>query len=103
MSQVKAIISLGHSNFLENVKLGCPTISMKNSTVLGGTYWVPKLFIQWTSLSVNTKGDLRFLVRLSMPPRHSNEHHWSSKLGSLLYLKCNPPKKLTLRGTLKGH
>ena len=81
MSQVKAIISLGYSNFLEDVKLGCPTISMKNSTVLGGTYWVPKLFIQWTSLSVNTKGDLRFLVKLSMPPRHSNEHHWSSRLG----------------------
>ena len=35
MSQVKAIISLGYSNFLENVKLGCPTMSLENSTVLG--------------------------------------------------------------------
>lgn len=72
---------------------------MKNSTVLGGTYWVPKLFIQWTSLSVNTKGDLRFLVKLSMPPRHSNEHHWSSKLGSFRCLKyTHPPKKPNFKG-----
>lgn len=63
MSRVNVIISLGCSNFPENVKSGCPTISMENSTVLG----VPKLFIQWTSLSVNTKGDLRILGKLTVP------------------------------------
>lgn len=35
MSQVKAFIFLGNSNFPEDVKLGCPTMSMENFTILG--------------------------------------------------------------------